>query len=80
MMATLKIHKNLKEAIYGFVGQLFSVGKLFSLSILEESSKNIENTKVKSLLEEFQSIFAELRSLPPIGKLDHKSFLFQRPN
>jgi hypothetical protein len=47
MMATLKIHKNLKEAIYGVVGQLFSVGKLFSLSILEESNKNIENTKVK---------------------------------
>lgn len=38
MMTMTKVHKNLKETICGFTGQLFS------LSILEETNNKIENT------------------------------------
>lgn len=34
MMVATKVHKNPKEAIFGFVGQLFS------LTVSEESNKN----------------------------------------
>jgi hypothetical protein len=47
MITATKVHKNLKEAIFGFVRQLFS------MKFREESSKKIENVEVKELLEEF---------------------------
>ena len=66
MITTTKVHKNLKEAIFGFVR------KLFSMKFREESSKKTKNIEVKELLEEFQLIFAKPKHLPPVIRLDHK--------
>jgi hypothetical protein len=66
MMVATKVHKNPKEAIFGFVGQLFS------LTVSEESNKKKVNAEVTTLLKEFQSVSAEPKTLPPERKLDHK--------
>jgi len=39
-MVATKVHKNLKKAIFGFAGHLFS------LIVLEESNKKVVNTEV----------------------------------
>jgi hypothetical protein len=46
---------------------------LFSITVSEKPNKKIENTKVKALSKEFQSIFDEPKQyLPSVRRLDHK--------
>jgi hypothetical protein len=45
---------------------------LFSIIVSEKPNKKIENTKVKALSKEFQSIFDEPKQLPSVRRLDHK--------
>ena len=52
MIDVTMVHKNLKEVIFIFVGQLFS------MTIIEESNIKTKNKEIKALLEELnQSIY-----------------------
>lgn len=51
MMIASKVDKNLKEAIFVFVGQLFAI------TTSEELDSHTDNKKIKALLKEFQSGF-----------------------
>jgi hypothetical protein len=66
MITATKVYKSLKEAISGFVGQLFSI------TTSEELDAHIGNEEIITLLREFQLLFEEQKQLPSVRNLDHQ--------
>ena len=57
MVSVQKIHKNLREVVCGYVGQLFS------LDDQDEGKQKTTMIEVETLLEEYHVLFQELRHL-----------------
>ena len=72
MISVVKIYKNLKETLYGFMG------KLFSIKATSMKDKKELKPKFKKLLDEFQSIFKKLKDLLSVKSLDHRISLLPR--